>query len=77
MPSNRVAPGSEAFADNAASNGVSRALGYEPNGTTWATRRGQPAQLTVWKLGSERWARIRRDDIHLGGVQACRSVLGL
>ncbi len=33
---------SEAFADNDASNGVSRALGYEPNGTTWATRPGQP-----------------------------------
>jgi len=68
---------SEAFADNAASNGVSRALGYEPNGTGWATRRGQPAQLMRWKLSSERWARIRRDDIELAGVPACRLVLGL
>jgi len=38
---------------------------------------GQPAQLTAWKLDSERWARIRRDDIQLGGVQARRSVLEL
>lgn len=68
---------SEAFTDNAASNGVSRALGYEPNGTTWTTRRGQPAQLALWKLTRERWARIRRDDIELIGVQACRPVLGL
>jgi RimJ/RimL family protein N-acetyltransferase len=29
--------------DNEASNAVSRALGYEPNGTSWATRRGNPA----------------------------------
>jgi len=68
---------SEAFTDNAASNGVSRALGYEPNGTAWATRRGQPAQIARWKLAGERWARIRRDDIQLTGVQACRPVLGL
>jgi hypothetical protein len=68
---------SEAFADNPASNGVSRALGYEPNGTGWATRRGQPAQLTQWKLTSDRWARIRRDDIELAGVRACLPVLGL
>src|SRR5205085_12677588 len=28
---------SEAFVDNTASNAVSRALGYEENGTAWAT----------------------------------------
>jgi RimJ/RimL family protein N-acetyltransferase len=68
---------SEAFSDNAASNGVSQALGYEPNGTIWTTRRGQPAQLERWKLTSERWVRIRRDDVQLTGVEACRPVLGL
>jgi len=68
---------SEAFSDNSASNGVSQALGYEPNGTIWTTRRGEPGQLTRWKLTSERWARIRRDDIQLIGVEACRSALGL
>ena len=68
---------SEAFSDNAASYGVSQALGYEPNGTIWTTRRGEPGQLTRWKLTSERWDRIRRDDIQLTGVEACRSALGL
>jgi RimJ/RimL family protein N-acetyltransferase len=68
---------SEAFTDNDASNGVSRSLGYEPNGTTWATRRGDPAQLTVWKLTRERWELSRRDDIQLTGVEACLPVLGL
>ena len=61
---------SEAFADNDASNGVSRALGYEPNGTTWATRRGNPAMLTAWKLPRRRWEQSRRDDIQLTGVEA-------
>ena len=68
---------SEAFADNDASKGVSRALGYEPNGTTWATRRGNPAMLTAWKLPRRRWEQSRRDDIQLTGVEACLPVLGL
>jgi len=68
---------SEAFTDNEASNAVSRALGYEPNGTTWATRRGNPALLTAWKLTRKNWERSRRDDIQLTGVEACLPVLGL
>ncbi len=68
---------SEAFEDNGASNGVSRALGYEPNGTTWATRRGNPALLTAWKLTRKRWEQNRRDDIQLTGVEACLPALGL
>jgi RimJ/RimL family protein N-acetyltransferase len=68
---------SEAFADNDASNGVSRTLGYEPNGTTWATRRGNPAPLNAWKLTRKRWEQSRRDDIQLTGVEACLPVLGL
>ena len=68
---------SEAFTDNDASNAVSRALGYEPNGTTWATRRGDPALLNAWKLARKQWERSRRDDIQLTGVEACWPVLGL
>ncbi len=36
---------SEAFLDNQASNAISRSLGYEENGLTWATRRGHPFQF--------------------------------
>ena len=67
---------SDAFADNIASNKVSAALGYEPNGTDWATRRGQPALISRWKLSAESWARNRRDDIEMAGVAECRPVLG-
>ena len=66
---------SEAFADNAGSNGVSRALGYEPNGTSWATRRGEPATMQRWLLTREAWSRRRRDDIELVGLEACRALL--
>jgi RimJ/RimL family protein N-acetyltransferase len=68
---------SEAFVDNDASNAVSRSLGYEPNGSTWATRRGEPAALHRWRLTRDRWEGRRRSDIELVGVEACRTVLGL
>jgi hypothetical protein len=56
---------------------VSQALGYEPNGTTWATRRGEPALITRWKLTRDRWETLRRDDIEITGVRDCLPVLGL
>jgi RimJ/RimL family protein N-acetyltransferase len=68
---------SEAFADNQASNRVSEALGYEPDGTSWATRRGDAAPLKRWKLTRERWETTRRTDIELVGVQECLPVLGV
>ena len=68
---------SEAFIDNPASNRVSGRLGYEPNGTSWATRRGDAALMQRWRLTRGGWAKIRRDDIELTGVQECRPVLGL
>jgi RimJ/RimL family protein N-acetyltransferase len=68
---------SDAFTDNHASTKVSRALGYEPNGTDWDTRRGEVAQIQRWRLTRDAWSRVRRDDIELAGVQECLPVLGL
>lgn len=68
---------SEAFVDNDASNGVSRSLGYQENGTTWATRRGRPCELRRWKLSRATWEAVRRTDIELTGVEACRAFLGV
>jgi RimJ/RimL family protein N-acetyltransferase len=67
---------SEAFLDNHASNRVSEAVGYTRNGTTWATRRGEPAELQRWRLTREDWARRRRTDIELSGTEECRPLLG-
>ncbi|WP_410600884.1 GNAT family N-acetyltransferase [Amycolatopsis sp. lyj-90] len=68
---------SDAFTDNNASNRVSRALGYEPNGTSWDTRRGEVAQIQCWRLTRDVWERARRDDIELAGVRECLPALGL
>jgi RimJ/RimL family protein N-acetyltransferase len=68
---------SEAVHDNHASNRVSRALGYVPNGVGWGTRKGEPAELVRWLLTRERWARQRRDDVAISGLEPCRSMLGL
>ena len=68
---------SEAFVDNAASNAVSRALGYEPNGTTWATRRGSPCELQRWTLTRAKWETAVRTDIEVRNVQDCLPLLGL
>ncbi len=68
---------SEAFEDNLASCGVSRALGYEPNGTTWALRAGQSAPMSRFMLTREKWAARRRDDITISGLGACLPLLGL
>ncbi|MFF0387078.1 hypothetical protein ACFYS8_00120 [Kitasatospora sp. NPDC004615] len=69
--------GSDAFVDNRASNKVSRALGYEPNGTTWDARRGEAAPIQRRRLTREMWERTRREDIELVGVKECLPALGL
>jgi RimJ/RimL family protein N-acetyltransferase len=69
--------GSDAFIDNEASNRISRGLGYEPNGTDWDTRRGEPARIQRWRLTRDAWERVRRDDIELSGVEECLPVLGI
>lgn len=66
---------SAAFVDNHASNRVSQAVGYLPNGTDWDTRRGDAAEINRWKLTREHWLKTRRDDIELVGVADCLPVL--
>lgn len=67
---------SEAFLDNVGSHRVLQALGYERNGTTWATRRGQPEQMQRWHITQEKWLPTKRDDIRMTGVDACREIFG-
>jgi RimJ/RimL family protein N-acetyltransferase len=66
-----------AFTDNAASLGVTRALGYEPNGRLRHQRRGEVAETLRFRMSLEHWATIRRDDISLHGVEAAAALLGL
>lgn len=68
---------SEANANNASSNAVSERLGYERNGTAWATCKGEPVLGQRWRLLRPVWEERRRDDIELHGVAECRVALGL
>ena len=69
---------SGAFADNIASQHVSVATGYEPNGTSVFVRRGEAADHQRYLLTRERWAAVSDTfelDVH--GLEPCRDLLGL
>lgn len=68
---------SDGFADNAASIGVSRALGYAPNGTMLAPRPSGSSLMLRFLLTRERWQQIRRSDIEIRGLAPCLPLLGL
>lgn len=68
---------SDAFTDNHGSNAISRDLGYEPNGSDWATRQGEPALLNRWRLTRDNWEQRHRDNIRLHNIEACRTSLPL
>ncbi|MFT3852238.1 MAG: GNAT family protein [Ilumatobacteraceae bacterium] len=67
-----------AFADNPASLGVTRKLGYEPNGESIKVRRGAPAPSLQFRMSAEHFdAHVRRADVELIGVEPCCRLLGL
>lgn len=67
---------SGARVDNAASLGVSRALGYRENGDAQVLRGGQPVRHLRLVLTREVWAERRRDDIEITGLEPCLDLLG-
>lgn len=69
-----VAARSSAFDDNLASHGVSRKLGYRPDGTFTQVRRGEPARQTRLLVTP---ATFRRPDwtLVVTGVTPCLPVL--
>ena len=68
----------EAWHDNHASLGVSRALGYQPNGEA-LHRRGDDVDVMVHlRLTRESWlARRDRPDVTISGFDRCRPFFGL
>lgn len=65
-----------AFADNAPSLGVSRALGYMPDGEELALRRGEASRHLRLRLERHEWERRRRDDIVVDCLGPCLPLLG-
>jgi RimJ/RimL family protein N-acetyltransferase len=68
---------SDAFVDNAASIGVTRALGYAENGTVLGERPSGAAMLQRFLLTREQWESTRRADITITGLAPCLEQLGL
>jgi RimJ/RimL family protein N-acetyltransferase len=66
-----------AFANNARSLGVTRSLGYEPNGRALKLQRDRAGESLRFRMTRAHWETIRRDDIELVGVEPCLSLLGL
>jgi RimJ/RimL family protein N-acetyltransferase len=65
----------DAFADNPASLGVTRALGYEANGTHLYTREGVSVRVLEFVLTRSNWEARRRDDIEVAGLEECVPLL--
>lgn len=65
-----------AWHDNAASQGVTAALGYRPNGDRLALRRGVADRQRLFALDRADWERGSRQDIDLVGVERCADLLG-
>jgi RimJ/RimL family protein N-acetyltransferase len=66
-----------AFEDNAASLGVTRSLGYRPNGETIVDSEGARRRELLFAMDRSDWEQHRRDDIELVGVEAARPFFGL
>lgn len=66
-----------AWDDNHASQAVTRALGYEPNGRVVDVRRDEAATMLSYRMSRSLWEKRRRDDIEIDGLDDCLPLLGL
>jgi RimJ/RimL family protein N-acetyltransferase len=67
----------EAFTDNPASNRVSLAVGYEPNGFGRLAPRGVPRETQRFRLTLEGWRARPRPEARVEGLERCLPLLGL
>ena len=68
---------SAAFADNAASLSVSRAMGYVIDGEELTLRRGTASRHIRLRLERHEWERRRRDNVVIEGLEPCLPILGV
>jgi RimJ/RimL family protein N-acetyltransferase len=67
----------EVFPDNHASQGVSRKLGYEPDGISIDARDGEAVVSDRLRLRRDNWLRLDRPAVRVDGIAACRPMFGL
>ncbi|HYO19179.1 MAG TPA: GNAT family N-acetyltransferase [Dermatophilaceae bacterium] len=62
----------EVFQDNHASQGVSRKLGYEPDGISHDARGSEVLVSDRLRLSRSRWEGVLHPDVAVEGIEACR-----
>ncbi|MFF1921533.1 GNAT family N-acetyltransferase [Streptomyces sp. NPDC058221] len=67
---------SAAMTDNPRSLGVSRRLGYLPDGLETAALRGAPVTLQRLRLERTRWEEHRTVEVTIEGLDGCRGMFG-
>jgi RimJ/RimL family protein N-acetyltransferase len=67
---------SSAFLDNAASNAVSRGLGYEENGRGALAPQGISRETQQFRMSAEGWRSRPRPPVVIEGLEACRDLFG-
>ncbi|MFL5688302.1 MAG: GNAT family N-acetyltransferase [Chloroflexota bacterium] len=67
----------EAFLDNAPSNGVSRALGYDPNGLGSLAPEGVSRETQRFRMTLDGWRSRERGRVDIDGLEGCRDMFGL
>ncbi|MFE7325677.1 GNAT family N-acetyltransferase [Streptomyces sp. NPDC057565] len=67
---------SSAMTDNPRSLGVSRRLGYLPDGLEVAALRGARVTLQRLRIDRDRWEEHRTVDVRIAGLDACRKDFG-
>jgi hypothetical protein len=68
---------SAAFVDNAASNAVSRSLGYEENGFGSLAPQGVARVTQRFRMTADGWRSRPRPPLVIEGLDACREMFGL
>jgi RimJ/RimL family protein N-acetyltransferase len=68
---------SEAFLDNPASNRVSQAIGYEPNGFGRLAPRGTARETQRFRLTLDGWRAMPRPKVVVEGLEGCRELFGV
>jgi len=67
---------STAFLDNAASNAVSRGLGYEENGRGSLAPQGVARETQNFRMSAEGWHSRPRPPVTIEGLDVCRDMFG-
>jgi RimJ/RimL family protein N-acetyltransferase len=68
---------SGAFLDNAASNAVSRSLGYIEDGRAALAPRGVSREVQRFRMTEEIWRSRPRPPVEIEGLDACREMFGI